>query len=286
MATYDKRIKTVNHEQYHQCQCYGHETEVPDYKHDIAVPKTLQGYYAKQGGCTCFAGECWCGGPTKDRRCVAKGQTPVEAGPTEAKRIYTEKDGPHPVYPQSGPDLPRDPVTGVRTTFPNRRNYGGTVADRGPTTLTTACQAVKNKQTKAEKQMERDQNRKQFLKAVLRDEMLARMDAEDQRSGLEQELGLLGGNHVVDYANEHGQHSLTGADPRRGMERGTQDVPTVADQYDEVMDELRFTAAQPVGSKFNIIRLHYLCEEEDRISRLRFDEKVQQRTLANKKHAK
>lgn len=277
MTTFEK-VKTVNHEQYHQCDCYAHDTDLPDYFHDISVPKTLQGYYAKEGGCPCPAADCWSAGYGHSRFCPKKSLPPHIRKQME----YKPKDGPHPVYPQSGPDEPRDPKSGVRTTFPNRRNYGGTVADRGPTSLTTAAQLVKSKSLRAEKKEQRSQDRKNYLKAVLRDEMLARLDAEEQRDALEGHLGLMGAHHVVDFASEKGSHALTGADPRRGMERGPNEYPTVADQYEEVMDELRFTATQPVGSKYNIIRLHYLTEEHDRINKLRFHDKVQQRTLASR----
>lgn len=278
MTTFEK-VKTVDHEQYHQCPCYAHDTELPDYFHDVSVPKTLQGYYAKKGGCPCTAEHCWCAGNGMSRYCPKKSLLPH----VKSTVSYLEKDGKHAVYPQSGLDEPRDPVTGVRTTFPNRRNYGGTVADRGPTCLTTAAQCVKRNKSRAERKEQRNQDRKNFLKAVLRDETLARLDAEEQRDALEGELSLMGANHVVDFTTANGDHSLIGADPRRGLERGYKEYPTVADQYDEVMDELRFTASQPVGSKYNIIRLHYLCEEQDRISKLRFHDKVQQRTLSQQK---
>eukprot|EP00796_Vickermania_ingenoplastis_P001615 gene1615-985_t len=277
MTTFEK-VKTVDHEQYHQCPCYAHDTALPDYFHDVSVPKTLQGHYARKGGCPCPAADCWSAGYGLSRFCPQKSLPPHVKGTT--KMSYREKDGPHPVYVQSGPDFPRDPVTGVRTTFPNRRNYGGTVADRGPTCLTTAAQCVKGKSIRAEKKEQRNQDRKNFLKAVLRDEMLAHLDAQEQRDALESHLGLLGANHVVDFSAERGAHALTGADPRRGLERGPNEFPTVADQYSEVMDELRFTADQPVGSKYNIIRLHYLVEEQDRINKLRYHDKVQQRTLS------
>lgn len=41
------------HGRFHKCTCYGHENTLPDYKHDISIPHTLQGYYALHGGCPC-----------------------------------------------------------------------------------------------------------------------------------------------------------------------------------------------------------------------------------------
>lgn len=45
--------KSNTHGRFHKCNCYGHENTLPDYKHDISIPRTLQGYYALHGGCPC-----------------------------------------------------------------------------------------------------------------------------------------------------------------------------------------------------------------------------------------
>lgn len=260
----------------HDCECYGHTTELPDYEHEISHPRTLQGYYAKNSGCPCPPGS-GCPGSDHPPCCPGRGQ---QRQPLPVEKPYLEREGPHTVWPQSGPDLPRDPVTHVRTTFPNRKNYGGVVADRGPVTLTTAAQTVNRKKDRAEKKEQRMRDRQNFLKAVLRDETLARLDAEESRDMLESELGLLGVHHVEDFCAQNGAHSLTGTDPRRGLERQPHEIPTVADQYADVIEELQFTAQQPVGSKYNIVRLHYLCEEQDRISAMRFRDRVAQRQLS------
>lgn len=254
---------------YHACTCYGHDTSLPDYKHDISKPRTLQGHYARKGGCPCPPADRWNGGPEMSRYCPQKSLYP----PGNLKRNYLCSKGHHKVFPEEGPNLPRDPVTGVRTTFPNRRNYGG----RHAACLTTAPQLLKRIKNREELKLERARDRKNFLEAVLRDEIIGRVEAEEERGDLEQALGLLGSYHVQDYQNTNGAHSLTGEDPRRPDERRYNEFPTVAKQYAEIMEELHYTAQQPVGLKYNIIRLHYLLEEQERLNNLRFQSKMLQR---------
>lgn len=257
------------HNPYHTCTCYGHDMKLPDYKNDIAVPRTLQNHYAKKGGCPCPPEDKWHGGPEMSRYCPQKSLYP----PKNQKKDYRDEKGHHHVFPEEGPNYPRDPVTGVRSTFPNRRNYGG----RHAACLTTAPQLLKRLKNKQELKLERARDRKNFLEAVLRDEIIGRIEAEDERGELEGALGLLGSYHVQDYQQRHGEHSLTGLDPRTPAERGVNEFPTVAKQYAEIMEELHYTAQQPVGLKYNIIRLHYLLEEQERLNNLRFQSKMQQR---------
>ncbi|KEG08909.1 hypothetical protein DQ04_06201030 [Trypanosoma grayi] len=111
------------------------------------------------------------------------------------------------------------------------------------------------------------QDRKEFLKAVLRDEMRDRMDAEEQLHSIEHELGLRGSRHAQMLAAAASRET-----PRVGSDY---DSKTVVEQYDEVMEELRYVTQQPVGSKLNIIRMHYLLEEQDRLQHLHEQEKKQ-----------
>lgn len=190
------------------------------------------------------------------------------------KSTYRAADGPHPVYPAA---------SGEVTQFPNAKNYGGTVAQRGPATLDSTAQprGAAAKRKASEKKEEKLQDRKNFLKAVLRDEMLARMDAEAKREALEQDTGLMGAHHVVEYeatvGSAGGNGNTTGGFGPTAS-RGSGNLPTVAEQYEEVMDELRYVATQPVGSKYNINRLYYLLEEEERINGLRRQEKIAARS--------
>lgn len=260
------------HNPYHLCTCYGHNLDLPDYTHDISVPRTLQGHYAKEGGCPCPPQpEAWNGGPEVSRYCPQKSIYP----PASRTKDYRPHKGPHLVHPEMGADLPRDPVSGVRTTFPNRRNYGGRTA----ASLTTGPALLKKIKHRAQLRQERAYDRKNFLEATLQDEIQARLDADEQREKLEKELGLMGSYHVEDFVKAHGEHSLTGTDPRGPGERGLNEFPTVAKQYEEIMEELRFTAQQPLGLKYNIIRLHYLLEEQERLNKLRFQTKMGQRDM-------
>lgn len=255
------------HNPYHLCSCYGHNLNLPDYKHDISVPRTLQGHYAKKGGCPCPPDKkAWNGGPEVSRFCPQKSIY----CPTSKTKDFLSRKGPHVVHPEKGLDLPREPVSGVRTTFPNRRNYGGRTA----ASLITGPPLLKKMKHREQQRQERAQDRKLFLEATMQDEILARIDAEEQRANLEKELGLMGSCHVEDYVKAHGVHSLTGTDPRGPQERGLNDFPTVEKQYEEIMEELRFTAQQPLGLKYNIIRLHYLLEEQERLNKLRFQSKM------------
>lgn len=271
---------SANHGPYHQCVCYNHDTELPDYKHDVSNPRTLQGYYAVKGGCPCPAkhanGEC-----PGSLYCSKKGGD----GSTRPKETFRAADGPHTVHVASPDDGGRDAVTTVRLAFPNSRNYGGTVAERGPTTLSSTAQLGLSKKSRvAERREERAQDRKQFLRAVLRDEMLARMDAEAKRDALESDLDLMGTNHEVEY------RTITElSDPRNGQSvsmkmitRNPNEVPPIGEQYAEIMDELDYVSGQPVGSKYNIIRLHYLVEEELRLNNLRRLEKIKNSTISKK----
>ncbi|CCW65612.1 unnamed protein product [Phytomonas sp. EM1] len=235
---------------YHDCESYGHTTKLPDYKKDISIPRTLDGYYAKAGSCPC---------PAR----ASKGES------VDPHIAYREAGGPHTVHAED--------ISPGMEGFPNHRNYGGTVAKRGGADLTTT--ALPLRATKLQQRSELRQrtmhDRKNFLKAVLHDEMLARMDAEGQRDVLEREIGLMGPNHVEEYERLNGEGTLSGRRPRKGMmERDINEVPTVGEQYEEVMDELRYVAGQPVNSKRNIIWFHYLLEEENRINALRRQQKT------------
>lgn len=254
------------HGNFHVCECYGHDIHLPDYRRDISIPRTLQGHYAKVGGCPCPPGsKCNHG---NSRCCPLNPRTSKNPPPKESYRCA---EGPHTIYLADTSAADRDATTGVRTDFPNSRNYGGTVKQRGPTTLTTTAQLRLSNKRRAEKKEEVLQDRKNFLKAVLRDDMLSRMDAEGERDTLEIQTGLMGTNHAVDYELTNGEGTVSGLKPRGSMmERGIHDIPSVSDQYAEIMDELKYVAAQPVGSKRNIIRLHYLVEEEERVNNLRW----------------
>lgn len=262
---------TCQHGPYHECTCYNHDTELPNYRRDVANPRTLQGYYAPHGGCPCPA-DC---DNTGSLSSISKNTT---GKPTAAFRAA---DGPHTVHPAS--------ATG---SFPNSRNYGGTAAQRGPassivnssSSRVNGSQASASRTAKAQaKAEERAQDRKNFLKAVLHDEMLARMDAEGRRAALEGDTGLMGTNHIDEY--ESSQRATATGRPlspaSRMASRGPKEAPTVGEQYGEIMDELEFVAGQPVGSKYNIIRLHYLVDEERRLTDLRRQERLQSSATAS-----
>ncbi|AYU81369.1 hypothetical protein LdCL_310024200 [Leishmania donovani] len=262
-------VPTCQHGSYHQCECYGHNTQLPNYRHDISNPRTLQGYYAPNGGCPCPG---TCGAEKNGLYCSGRGAD-ASAMP---KLTFRAADGPHTVHTAADADgNGRDPATSIRTAFPNSRNYGGTVAQRGPATLSTRAQLGASRKARAEaKREERAQDRKNFLRGVLRDEMLARMDAEGKRAALEADMGLMGTHHGEEYeASQRVAGSMRG-----GLDSTSRDpdtVLTLGEQYRDIMDELEYVADQPVGSKYNIIRLHYLVEEEDRLSRLRLQERIQ-----------
>ncbi|KAG5497630.1 hypothetical protein JKF63_03895 [Porcisia hertigi] len=262
------------HGSYHQCECYGHDTELPNYRRDISNPRTLQGHYAPNGGCPC-PGKC-CGGKN-GLYCSSRGAD-AAAMP---KATYRAVDGPHTVHIADNVNgNGRDPATSTRTAFPNWHNYGGTVAQRGPTTLTTTAQLkAPIKARAAARREERAQDRKNFLRGVLRDEMLARMDAEGKRDALEAAMGLMATHHIDEYkASQSAPGSMRDGPGATSRDPGT--VPTLGEQYAEVMEELEYVAAQPLGSKENIIRLHYLVEEEKRLNRLRWEERMQKSTEA------
>jgi hypothetical protein len=247
------------HGPYHQCECYNHDTKIPNYRRDVANPRTLQGYYAPHGGCPCPA---------------ADGSTASSAKTNDAKQKQTFRaaDGPHTVHPATAAGA-----------FPNSRNYGGTVAERGPAAASTAQPRSSRSARAPAKADERAQARKNFLKAVLRDEMLARMDAEGRRAELESGTGLMGANHVEEYQSSQrasGKGPLLSPASRMAS-RDPDEVPTVGEQYGEIMDELEFVAGQPVGSKYNIIRLYYLVEEGRRLNDLRRQERLQQSAIAS-----
>lgn len=250
---------------YHACECYGHDNSLPDYRLEVSIPRTLQGHYAKNGGCPCRAKTH--GSGSANAGCICR----MPAATLE-KKTYRATEGPHAVHVAGA-----DGGTGADPQFPNSRNYGGTVAQRGATTMAntalprSAVAARRNESRTAD----RLQNRKNFLAAVLRDEMLARMDAEERRGALEQATGLMGSNHVDDYEATVGPVDSSKPFDATGTRRG---LPTVAEQYDEVVDELRYVAGRPVGSKLNINRLYYLLEEEDRINNLRFQDKMATRS--------
>ncbi|KAG5471717.1 hypothetical protein LSCM4_03269 [Leishmania orientalis] len=266
------------HGSYHECNCYGHSTELPNYRRDISNPRTLQGYYAPHGGCPCPAK---CDGEKSGLYCSARGAD-ASAMP---KATFRAADGPHTVHTAADVDgNGRDPATSIRTAFPNSRNYGGTVAQRGPTTLSTRAQLVASRKACAEaKREERAQDRKNFLRSVLRDEMLARMDAEGKRAALEVDMGLMGTHHIDEYeASRRAGGSIHGG---LGSTSRDQDiVPTLEEQYGEIMDELQYVTGQPVGSKYNIIRLHYLVEEQNRLNQLRWQQRLQK--AAEEMHSK
>ncbi|KPI85750.1 hypothetical protein ABL78_5199 [Leptomonas seymouri] len=253
------------HGPYHQCACYKHSTDLPNYRRDIANPRTLQGYYAPHGGCPCPA-DYGCEASQKSSNTVTTAEPP--ANPKDAFRAA---EGPHTVHTAA--------ATGP---FPNSRNYGGTAAQRGPASSAKELNASRSAKAQA-KAEERAQDRKTFLKAVLRDEMLARMDAEGRRAELEGMTGLMATNHIDEY--ESSQRAAGKGQPlspaSRMASRGPNEVPTVGEQYGEVMDELEFVSGQPVGSKYNIIRLHYLVEEERRLNDLRRQERLQQSAKAS-----
>ncbi|KPA78853.1 putative mitochondrial hypothetical protein [Leptomonas pyrrhocoris] len=266
---------TCQHGPYHECACYKHDTELPNYRRDVANPRTLQGYYAPNGGCPCPAGY----GSDASKN-LPESATPTE-GNAKPKETFRAADGPHTVHTAS-----------ASASFPNSRNYGGTVAQRGPAASVVAAIAFSNSATgepnmtrsakKQAKVEERAQDRKNFLKAVLRDEMLARMDAEGRRAELEGDTELMGTNHIDEY--EASQRAAGKGQPlspaSRMASRGPREVATVGEQYGEIMDELEFVAGRPVGSKYNIIRLHYLVEEERRLNDLRRQERQQKSAIA------
>lgn len=234
---------------------------LPDYK-KLAVPHTLQGFYAKGNGCPCVP-------KTTGTRTIIlpSGERYVTRDGEKLEETYRPYGpGPHKVYPadeiQAESTCVRDLTTGQRLMFPNARNYGGTVTHR-----TFPMIGHPRRKTKAEKEYDRMYDRKEFLKAVLRDEMRHRLSAEEQLESFENELGLRGSRHARRLAEE----------ARRSVKEGDEDerVKTVGDQHDEVMEELRYVTSQPVGSKLNIIRLHYLLEEQERLKYLRDKEKKQ-----------
>lgn len=132
------------------------------------------------------------------------------------------------------------------------------------------------RQTKKEKDEEKLQQRKNFLRAVLVQEMQARLETEEQLDQVEQELGLIGTRHGEDYERANGAGSLSGKKDANNSTLYTRDVdhvPSVNEQYNEIIDELQYVSGQPVGSKESIIRLHYLLEEEARVKDLRLEQK-------------
>ncbi|ORC86729.1 uncharacterized protein TM35_000261810 [Trypanosoma theileri] len=259
---------------YHVCECYGHTQDLPEYK-KLAVPRTLQGFHAKEGGgCPCIP-------KTKEKGmntlyCSSNPATCERIKPTETYRAYSP--GKHKVHLADEvceeTTAIRDPATGTRLVFPNSRNYGGTATQR----KFRAIGDPKEK-TQKEKRYERMQDRKEFLKAVLRDEIRDLLAAEEERESLELQTGLRGSRHV---------QMLTYATTKDSQKRGGEDddeIKTVSEQYDEVLEELRYVTKQPVGSKVNIIRLHYLLEEQERLQHLREQEKKKQ-TLSSLKTTK
>ncbi|RNE98313.1 hypothetical protein TraAM80_08843 [Trypanosoma rangeli] len=241
---------------HHVCECYGHTSELPEYR-KLAVPRTLQGFHAREGGgCSCIP-------KTKPKQagavyCSTNPMTRDRVMPTETYRAHDP--GEHKVHPAE--EVPvessavRDPVTGRRLVFPNARNYGGTATQRRfPAT------GEPRRKTREEREYEQMQDRKEFLKAVLRDEMRDHHSAEAQLEELENQLGLRGSRHA---------QLLNAAAAREAENRaGDDDAKTVGEQYEEVMEELRYVTRQPVGSKVNLIRMYYLLEEQDRLKYLR-----------------
>ncbi|RNF04658.1 uncharacterized protein Tco025E_07915 [Trypanosoma conorhini] len=244
---------------HHVCECYGHTPRLPEYR-KLAVPRTLQGFYAKEGGgCPCIP-------KTKPEQagaiyCSTNPMTRDRVMPTETYRAYGP--GGHKVHPEdeapAESSAVRDPATGARLVFPNARNYGGTATQRRFPAI-----GEPRRKTRAEREYEQMQDRKEFLKAVLRDEMRDRLCAEEQLEALENQLGLRGSRHA---------QMLNAAAAREAEARdGEAEARTVGEQYEEVMEELRYVTRQPVGSKVNLIRMYYLLEEQDRLKYLRDQE--------------
>ncbi|EKF38182.1 hypothetical protein MOQ_001610 [Trypanosoma cruzi marinkellei] len=249
---------------YHVCGCYGHTQDLPDYK-KITVPRTLQGFHAKRGGgCPCIPKI-----KTKNMGTLYCSRNPMTRDrvmPVNTYRAYGP--GEHKVHPAdeiaAENTAVRDPETGTRLLFPNSRNYGGTVKQHEFPAI-----GKPRRKTRKEMEYERMYDRKEFLKAVLRDEIRDRLNAENQLEELENELGLRGSRHA---------EMLLAAMASRDAEKrdGEDEAKTVGEQYEEVMEELRFVTKQPVGSKVNIIRLYYLLEEQERLKYLRDKGKKQE----------
>ncbi|KAG8341302.1 hypothetical protein ERJ75_000355900 [Trypanosoma vivax] len=248
-----KGAHTAPTNEYHNCKCYGHVCELPDYK-QLCAPRTLQGFYAKQDhACPCnkvvkgtALNELYCchNPATRGKVCHAETYRVCESG---NHQIFKAKK-----LPASGVAL-RDPATGNRLVFPNACNYNGTAAQRKFPGI-----GEPRRKTYEERMHERMHDRKEFLKAVLRDEMRDRLEAERHLSEIENEIGLRGSRHVRALAEAASIEAL-----RRAQEDG--EVPMTADErYKAVMDELHHVTRQPVGFKQNIIRMHYTLQEDER----------------------
>ncbi|CAD2213794.1 hypothetical protein AGDE_16290 [Angomonas deanei] len=102
---------------------------------------------------------------------------------------------------------------------------------------------------KQKREEERMQDRKAFLRAVLNDEIQARQEAEAMREELEQELGIMGPRHHQEYeqTRQSGARQTESFQGSRINQRGVDEVPTVGEQYEEILDELRYVSGRPVG---------------------------------------
>ncbi|CCD11963.1 unnamed protein product [Trypanosoma congolense IL3000] len=242
---------------YHVCQCYGHTSELPNYK-EILKPYTLQGTYAKMK-CACPCIQKTKGKHVNSLYCSKRPATCDRVFPNETYRAHGP--GPHKVHREvntSADGAPvRDPATGTRLVFPNASNYGGTAKQR-----TFPVIGAPRRLTVSERKYENQYDRKEFLKAVLRDEICDRVEAEKRLDELENEIGLRGSRHARMLAE-----AAEAAKKAQSVE--SEDEPkTVGDQYNMVMDELRFVAQQPVGSKLNIVRMYYTVEEQEYVDSL------------------
>ncbi|AAZ11060.1 uncharacterized protein TEOVI_000201300 [Trypanosoma equiperdum] len=242
-------------DKYHVCECYGHTQQLPNYK-KLTNPRTLQGFYAKQkvSACPCIPNK-----REKNFNTTYCSENPAKRNVAFPEETYRDfEPGKHRVHkaasvPGDGATL-RDPVTRARLVFPNACNYGGTVAKH-----TFPAIGQPRRLTPGERKYEQMYDRKEFLKAVLRDEICHRAEAEKQLEELENETGLRGSRHARLLAE------AAAAAREAQLSEDHEEPKTVGEQYDAVMDELRFVTRQPVGSKLNIIRMYYTLEEQERM---------------------
>ncbi|KAG8339398.1 hypothetical protein ERJ75_001042000 [Trypanosoma vivax] len=248
-----KRERNVRATEYHTCKCYGHTSELPDYK-QLSIPRTLQGFYAKQNHlCPCI--------PTLKNKNLSKlycCHKPSKSDKSPPAEDYREHEpGKHQVLvagkvPADGTGL-RDPVTAKRLLFPNACNYGGTAAQHKFPRI-----GEPRRKTYRERMEERMFDRKEFLKALLREEIQCRLDAEQQLEEIENETGLRGSRHLQALAE------MAEIENQQGVRDTKKEPMDVGQRYNAMMEELQHVVRQPVGSKHNIIRMHYALEEDER----------------------
>lgn len=149
----------------------------------------------------------------------------------------------------------------------NRSETSG-VAPRNPQPYDRGLpQSHKKQQLQRQTKQKSMKERETFLMALLREEMEDLDVAQQERVALEQQLGILGTSHIKELLRDpevaEAVAAASGSDPSL---LSSLDFSRLSkeQQYALALEELKYVAARPVGSKRNIIRLHYLVDEVSR----------------------